>query len=255
MNKEIACVVVKDLLPNFIDKLTSKETNQILEKHLSDCADCTKEYDEMMATLKTDKAPKQPNLEKFLNKTRRLYLLKGVAFSIGIVGVLVSFIVDIAVNRKLTWSLIVDVSMAYIYITVLTAIISKKKKIIITALVSSVLVIPLLYILELVINKNYLRNPIDWFEIYALPITLIWLAIIWFMIIVKKFIKLNIWNTLGIMFLFTILGSAYTNAIASQVSITAIYNTSLEWIDSLSYLGCAIICFIIGYIKRDKCKF
>jgi len=57
------------------------------------------------------------------------------------------------------------------------------------------------------------------------------------------------------MLLITILGSAFTNAIASQVSINAIYYTSLEWIDSLSYLGCAIICFIIGYIRRDKSKF
>jgi hypothetical protein len=112
----------------------------------------------------------------------------------------------------------------------------------------------LLYVIEYVVNDNYLINPVFWFKTYALPITLIWLAIIWPTILVRQFIKLKIWITLGILFLLSILGSAFTNAISSQVSIAELYNTSFEWINSLIYFGSAIICFIIGYIRRGKCK-
>ncbi len=252
MNKDISCTVVKDLLPNYIDKLTSTETNQILENHFSNCVDCAKERDEMMGTLKMDKAPKYSNLGIFLNKTKKMYLIKGIALSIGIIGILVSFIVDLAVNHKLTWSLIVDASTLYVYAAGLTAVFSKKNKIINSTLVSSILILPLLYIIEYVTNKNYLINPIYWFKTYALPITFIWLAIIWITIFIKKCIKLNIWYTLSILFLLALLGSASTNAISNQISISEVYKVDLEWIDSLSYFGCAIIFFIIGHIRKDK---
>lgn len=255
MNNEITCAVVKDLLPNYIDKLTSEETNHIIEEHLSDCHECTKELDEMMGNLKIDQVPKQSNLEVFLNKTKRMYLLKGIAFSIGIIGIFVSFIVDMAVNRSLTWSLIVDASMIYIYATALTAIFSKRNRLLKATLVSSTLTLPLLYIIEYIINENYLMYPIYWFKKYALPISLIWLAILWINILFRKLAKLNIWSTMGVLLLLTIFGSALTNAIANQVSMYKAFRTDLEWIDSLSYLGAAIICFIIGYIRRDKSKF
>ena len=35
-NKE-KCKIVQDLLPNYIDKLTSEETNSFVEKHLEEC--------------------------------------------------------------------------------------------------------------------------------------------------------------------------------------------------------------------------
>ena len=35
------CCIVKDLLPGYIDSLTSEETNEEIKQHLKDCADCT----------------------------------------------------------------------------------------------------------------------------------------------------------------------------------------------------------------------
>ena len=34
------CKIVQDLLPNYIEKLTSDETNIFIEKHLKECEDC-----------------------------------------------------------------------------------------------------------------------------------------------------------------------------------------------------------------------
>ena len=39
MNK-IPCEVVRDLLPSYIDGLTSGTTNQIIEEHLEECDAC-----------------------------------------------------------------------------------------------------------------------------------------------------------------------------------------------------------------------
>jgi len=43
----LKCHIVKDLLPNYIDHVTSQETNQDIQEHLKDCEDSKKIYDEM----------------------------------------------------------------------------------------------------------------------------------------------------------------------------------------------------------------
>jgi len=40
MKNDLTCAVVRDLLPMYIDGLTSQETNEALERHLTACPDC-----------------------------------------------------------------------------------------------------------------------------------------------------------------------------------------------------------------------
>lgn len=40
MKNDLSCAVVRDLLPSYIDKLTSEETNEAVERHLEGCGDC-----------------------------------------------------------------------------------------------------------------------------------------------------------------------------------------------------------------------
>lgn len=41
MNKYCTeCDVVLDLLPLYLEKITSRESNEFVEKHISNCADC-----------------------------------------------------------------------------------------------------------------------------------------------------------------------------------------------------------------------
>ena len=42
MKNDLSCAVVRDLLPSYIDKLTSEETNGAVERHLEGCEDCRK---------------------------------------------------------------------------------------------------------------------------------------------------------------------------------------------------------------------
>ena len=38
--KEISCNIIQDLLPNYIDKISSKETNELVEEHIQECNNC-----------------------------------------------------------------------------------------------------------------------------------------------------------------------------------------------------------------------
>jgi len=77
MTKEIRCSVVQDLLPNYIEKLTSEETNQVIRVHLDTCIECKKAHAEMISEAGIiDKAPKAEL--KFLKKVRKTRLLAAV---------------------------------------------------------------------------------------------------------------------------------------------------------------------------------
>lgn len=74
MKIELTCSIVQDLLPNYIEKLTSDETNQALEQHLATCAACKQAYQQMAADI--EPPANVPVIElKFLKKVKRTRLL------------------------------------------------------------------------------------------------------------------------------------------------------------------------------------
>ena len=48
------CDIVKDLLPSYIDGLTSEGSNQIIEDHLKHCENCKNYYSEMIKEFSKD---------------------------------------------------------------------------------------------------------------------------------------------------------------------------------------------------------
>lgn len=44
------CEIIQDLLPSYIEKLTSVHSNEEIEKHLQSCESCLQSYNEMTAT-------------------------------------------------------------------------------------------------------------------------------------------------------------------------------------------------------------
>ena len=77
MMKEIGCSIVQDLLPSYIEKLTSEETNQVIRAHLDTCIECRKAHEEMNSEVRMiDKAPKAEL--KFLKKIRKTRLIAAV---------------------------------------------------------------------------------------------------------------------------------------------------------------------------------
>lgn len=50
---EVKCEVIRDLLPSYMEKLTSQESNRLVEEHLLTCPDCRKYADEMGAEVES----------------------------------------------------------------------------------------------------------------------------------------------------------------------------------------------------------
>ena len=46
---KLNCEIIRDLLPSYIDGLTSQESNRLVEEHLESCAECREYLKEMQA--------------------------------------------------------------------------------------------------------------------------------------------------------------------------------------------------------------
>lgn len=64
------CKIVQDLLPSYIEKLTSKDTNEYVEGHLKTCDDCTKIYNDMKADLKANVTSPKAEID-YMKKVRK----------------------------------------------------------------------------------------------------------------------------------------------------------------------------------------
>jgi len=74
MKSELKCSIVQDLLPNYIEKLTSEDTNEAIEEHLAACEACKEIYEQMNSDI--GNTEKVPSIElKFLRKIKRTRLM------------------------------------------------------------------------------------------------------------------------------------------------------------------------------------
>ena len=80
------CNIVKDLLPLYCDKLTSEDSNEEIEKHLGECADCKSVYESMNKKEDIIKAPDKD--VKPLKKVKKRIKLKVIAAILGTLAVL-----------------------------------------------------------------------------------------------------------------------------------------------------------------------
>ena len=71
MNYELPCAVVRDLLPNYLEGLTSEETNRTLEAHLAACPDCAACKAAMAGETSAAEAAEQAREVDYLKKVKR----------------------------------------------------------------------------------------------------------------------------------------------------------------------------------------
>ena len=98
MKNDLTCGVVRDLLPSYVEGLTSEETNQAVESHLATCPDCTARRDAMAAP--EEAAAEQSREVDYLKTVKRrsgrrvviaivctvLLILAGFALKIFVIG-------------------------------------------------------------------------------------------------------------------------------------------------------------------------
>ena len=84
MNRD--CKIIQDLLPNYIDKLTTKESNAYIEEHLKECEECRKNLEDMEKELKLDTDKKDGKKVKYMKKfSNKMRILKLILFVILII--------------------------------------------------------------------------------------------------------------------------------------------------------------------------
>ncbi|HZK20999.1 MAG TPA: DUF4825 domain-containing protein [Oscillospiraceae bacterium] len=78
MSEKIACEIIEDLLPLYIDKLTSKVTNHKIKQHLNECESCSKAMRHMSEPASKETFVSKKEID-FLKKIRTR--MKGVFLS------------------------------------------------------------------------------------------------------------------------------------------------------------------------------
>ncbi len=189
------------------------------------------------------------------NTTSKAYLIfKEVILSFGLIGILVPVIVDFSINRKLTWSLIVCISILYFFSGIITFFLCKKNRCIKTLGAYSILLIPYLFGLAVTIGASVFSPSKSGFLNYALPISIIWLAIIWGVILLGIIIKLNKFFLIGILFLLAIIGTTLTNMIALRIPWIETFYVDEIVTQIFVYIGGAIFFFYLGIISNINKK-
>lgn len=70
MNEKRECEIVQDLLPNYLENLTSIQTKQYIEEHITNCKECKKVLENMQKEMPTDAKVKNKKEVKYMKKYR-----------------------------------------------------------------------------------------------------------------------------------------------------------------------------------------
>lgn len=77
------CKVIQDLLPLYCDKLTSEESNELIEAHLHDCEDCTEIYKSMCEKTEAPLPDVEKNIRPLKKVKRSTMIRAAIGFGAG----------------------------------------------------------------------------------------------------------------------------------------------------------------------------
>lgn len=89
MREKLSCEIVQDLLPGYIDGLTSSETNRAVEEHLAECDNCRQMYERM----KENETSENPQDEKEIDYLKKVRQKNRFNMMVGVIILLVFFAV------------------------------------------------------------------------------------------------------------------------------------------------------------------
>lgn len=241
MEQKLVCDTVNDLLPIYIEHMTSETSNKSIEDHLEECDECKNVLEKMRQPVYVETAPEVINFKKFYIKSRMkiFYWIMGIA---AVLAVLTCFIVNLAIDKRLTWFYIVTMGIFTAYLPTCVLIISKKYKFIKSLLALNGCSVVLLGIIQIVLNSLMNLGGI-WFWDTALPICVIWSGVVWIGVGCYTLLHLNISISLAIITILTVPGNFLTNLIAGEEQ-----NPIINIINGLGTFGIALVFFIIGIL-------
>jgi transcriptional regulator with XRE-family HTH domain len=162
-------------------------------------------------------------------------------------------IVDLAVNRGLTWSLLVIDSCVMGALLFIPPLIWKKKGILSSLFLLTVFILPFLGIIQSITNTPSEYSP--WLWKLAFPITVTWLPYLWLMVILFYKGKVSLWYKLCIALVLSIPGNVFTNFTVDRYLGLDTFDISRQIANIIiivCMLSAAIVCFLVGLMKKNK---
>ena len=251
MDRELACEIVKDMLPLYVDGMVSDVSKKSIEEHLEHCAACNEIYHNMTFDLEIEEQSSEvQDVKRFLKRTKQMYFLYGFS-GLCFIAILVCMIVDLAINKRITWSFIAGSAVVFADALVYVISVCKKNRGYIAMLVISMGTLCLLSVIQ--ISRYYFMNVGTlWIFRYGFPILFLWLGALWIPVLCRAVLKWNIWDCIALFMLLVIVGNYVTKLITGDY----VWNDVLRMRDFAgNVLGevIGIVGFgIIGRIKKWK---
>lgn len=90
MKEKRECKLVQDLLPNYIEKVTSEETNQYMEEHLQGCVECEKVYASMKEEMKSETLEVDKTVDYMKKVNKKIKIAK---IALGSIVIIILFMI------------------------------------------------------------------------------------------------------------------------------------------------------------------
>ncbi|MGM0123735.1 hypothetical protein IGI37_001109 [Enterococcus sp. AZ194] len=182
--------------------------------------------------------------------TKKINTIRNGFLILMTVAFLITLVVDLVINRKPTWSVIVGSSLILLGGIISPLISSKNKRVLRSIAVFSILIIPYFMVIEWVTNTYFLKIPIYWVLPIGLPISCIWIAYLWLNIGIRYLLHWNVGYCLGVGILLAIPAALVTNNLGNQLSLFD--SSAMNSVVMISLLVCGIAGFVLGFFIRSR---
>ena len=214
MEQRLVCDTVRDLLPMYIDHMTSEASNESIEEHVEGCQGCRDALEQMRQPVSVEAAPDVQEFRKFLKKSK-MSLLYWIAGAAALIAVVACFIVNLAVNRRLSWFYIVGAGIITAYFPVCVWIAASKHKLVKALAALSVCIVLLVGTIQVVLYYLMDIGGI-WFMQIGLPVTLLWIAVVWAGVAFHSCFHMNALISLAVISFLAIPGNYFTDYLAGD---------------------------------------
>lgn len=119
--KKLECEVIQDLLPSYVDKISSNATNKIVEEHIEKCTKCKNNLNNMVKEVDvklTKNKEERINYLKGYKKRRQLLIVVSILITIAILAI--TFVINVKNKNilldKYSYIDVNKVNVKYMYI-------------------------------------------------------------------------------------------------------------------------------------------
>ena len=242
------CSVIKDLLPLYVDGVTSPDSSAYIEAHLKTCPENTDMYNKLKNNEYVSELKEESTevIKAHAKKEKRTSATVGaVVAAILMIPVIVCMIVNLAVGHTLSWFFIVLASMMVVASLVIVPLTAIKNKGMWTVLSFTGSLIILFAVINLMTGGH-------WFFV-ASTATIFGLAV-FFMPVLAHAIKTGFFSRNKALFVIgadTILYFLMIFAIGLTVKLPGYFRYSLS-ISAVCLLFVWLVMFIAAYLKTNK---